>query len=87
MMRETGSISLPKSSGCPRTIRTKAAIYKVQRKVEKSKVSSEKIVLELSISWRSVQRILRQDLGYSSYKCFIGPALIEEHKIKRKRVC
>ena len=78
MMRETGSISLSKSSGRPRTIRTKAVIYKVQRKVEKSKVSSGKLALELSISWRGVQRIIREDLGYSSYKYFIEPAPIEE---------
>ena len=85
MMRKTGSINLPKSSGRPRTIRIKAAIYKVQRKEEKSNVSSGKLALELSIAWRSVQRILREDLGYSSYKYFIEPALIEKHKIKKKK--
>ena len=61
MMRETSSISLPKSSGCPRTIRTKAVIYKVQRKVEKSNVSSGKLALELSIAWRSVCQEIDQD--------------------------
>ncbi len=85
MIRETGSINLAKSSGRLRLIRTKAAINKVKRKMEKCKVSSRKLALELGLSRRSVQRILREDLGYRFYKYLIEPALTEEHKIKRKQ--
>jgi len=85
MIDETGVINLTTSSGRPRTIRTKATIEKVKRKVQKGKVSSRKLPLELDISRRSAQRILRDDLGYRSYKCLIEPVPTEEHKEKRKK--
>ena len=86
MIDEIGSINLTKPPGLARTVRTKEAIQKVQRKLKKSKVSSRKLALELGMSRTSARRILRDDLGCRSYKCVIEPALTEEHKEKRKKI-
>lgn len=85
MVDETGSINLSVSSGRPRTARTQAAINKAKRKLQQKKVSTRKLALELDISRRSAQRILRDDLGCRPYKQLIEPALAEEHKEKRRK--
>ncbi|CAF3893489.1 unnamed protein product [Rotaria sordida] len=46
MIDETGSINLSTPPGCSRTIRTKSAINKVKRKLEKGKVSTRKLALD-----------------------------------------
>ncbi|CAM4746049.1 unnamed protein product [Rotaria magnacalcarata] len=83
-IRQTGCITLSKSTGRPKTIRTKAAIQKVKHRLNKRKsVSSRKLVRELSISRTSVRRILKDDLGLHAYKVQNEPMLTDEHKEKR----
>ncbi|CAF2059441.1 unnamed protein product [Rotaria magnacalcarata] len=84
MIDETGSINLRYSPGRPRTARTKDAINKVKKKLQENKVSSRKLALELGISRTSARRILQDDLGCRPYKYLVEPALIQEHKEKRK---
>ena len=85
MIDETGSIDLSFSPGRPRTARTEAAIKKTKQKLNKSKVSTRKLALELDVSRTSAHRILRDDLGCRPYKYIIEPALTDEHKEKRKK--
>jgi len=86
MIDETGSINLRYSPGRPRTARTKGVINKAKKKLQKGKVSSRKLALDLKVSRTSARRILRDDLGCRPYKYLVEPALTEEHKEKRK-VC
>ncbi|CAF3930185.1 unnamed protein product [Rotaria sp. Silwood2] len=85
MINETGSINLSVSSGHPRTARTNANIKKVKQKLQRKKVSTRGLALDLGISHESARRILRDDLGCRPYKHVIEPALTEEHKEKRKK--
>ena len=67
-VRETGGIALFKSTGRPRTIRTKESIQKVKNRLKQRKtVSSRKLARELGISRTSVQRIIKNDLGRHAY--------------------
>ena len=69
MVRETGTINLSHSLGRPRIITTKGIIQKVRKRMKRKKrVSVRKLAGELDISNGSVVRILKQDLGYCSYK-------------------
>ena len=86
MVGETGAINLSHSSGRPRIIRTKAMIKKVKTRMKrKRRVSIRKLASELNISNGSVVRILKQDLGYRSYKKRVEPALTDLHKSKRMK--
>jgi len=85
MIDETGSINLSVSSGRPRTARTNANIKKVKQKLQRKKVSTRGLVLDLGISHESARRILRDDLGCRPYKHVIEPALTEEQKEIRKK--
>lgn len=87
MVRETGSITSSYSQGRPRIIRTKGMIQKVKTRMQrKKKVSIRKLASELNISNGSVSRILKQDLGYRSYKKRVEPALTDLNKEEIK-VC
>ena len=84
IIRETGSITLFKSNGRPRTIRTKESIQKVKNRLKQRKtVSSRKLARELGISRTSVRRVLKNDLGLHAYKVQNEPMLTDEHKEKR----
>ena len=84
MIAETGSIELSTSSGRPRIIRTKNMIQKVKNRLKRKKrVSTRKLASKLKISRRSVQRILKNDLGLTSYKKRIEPLLTDTQKAKR----
>jgi len=84
MMNETGSINLSYSTGRPRMIRTKGMIQKVKNQMNRKKqVSIRKLASELDISNGSVFRILKQDLGYRSYKKRAEPALTNLQKSQR----
>ena len=86
MVRETGTIQLSKSTGRPRTVRTKESIRKVKTRLNpKRKVSIRKLAHELDISHGSARRILKNDLKLSSHKMVIEPLLTDEHKEKRKK--
>ena len=76
MVRETGTINLSHSLGRPRIIRTKGMIEKMKKRMKcKKRISIRKLAGELDISNRSVVRILKQNLGYRSYKKRVRPAL------------
>ncbi|CAF3681109.1 unnamed protein product [Rotaria socialis] len=65
MINPTGSITLSSPPGCPRTVRTKAAIMKVKSRLNKKKrVSTRKLANDINISRTSIRRILREDLGF-----------------------
>ena len=49
------------------------------------RVSARKLSKELKLSRTSIQRILRDDLRYFSYKIIIKPFLTDAHKAERKR--
>ena len=66
MVRETGTMNLSHSLARPRIIRTNGTIQKVKKR--KKRVTIRKLAGELNISNGSVVRILKQDLGYRSYK-------------------
>lgn len=84
MISESGSISLSKSSGRLRTVRTKGAIQKVKNRLKrKASVSARKLALELEMSDRSMRRILRDDLGVRPYKKTVQPCLTGAQKAKR----
>ncbi len=83
-IRDTGCIDLSRSSGRPRTIRTKATIRKINHRKERRKfVSSRKLARELGISRTSVRRVLKNDLKLQAYKIQNEPLLTDEHKEKR----
>ena len=84
MIDNTGAISLSSPPGCSRTARTKANILKVKTRLERKKrISTRKLAAQMKISRRSIQRILKQDLGYFPYKKIKEPRLTELHKTKR----
>ena len=84
MISESGSISLSKSSGRLRTVRTKGTIQKVKNRLNrKASVSARKLALELEMSDRSMRRILRDDLGLRPYKKTVQPCLTDAQKAKR----
>ena len=81
MMNTTGSITLSSPSDCPSTVRTKAAIVKVKNRLnQKKRVSTQKLAKEMNTSRRSIQRILREDLGCKPYKKTIQPKLTNLQK-------
>ena len=87
MVRETRTINLSHSLGRLRIIRTKGMIQKVRKRMKgkRKRVSIRKLASELDISNGSVVRILKQDLGYRSYKKRVQPALTDFQKSKRMK--
>ena len=82
-IREVGYIDLVNPLRCSRTIRTKAAIQKVKRRLNRRKpLSSRKLARDLGISRSSVQRILKNELKLQAYKIQKEPLLTYEHKEK-----
>ena len=68
-IREVSTIDLVKLCGCSRTIRIKAAIQKIKRRLNRRKsLSSRKLARELDISPSSVRRILNNDRELQAYK-------------------
>ena len=81
MVRETGTINLNHSLGRPRIITTKGMIQKLRKRMKRKKrVSVRKLAGELDISNGSVVRILKQDLGYRSYK----KSSTSSHRFRKK---
>jgi len=86
MIRQSGSIELSSPPGRPRLVRTKENIQKIKHRLRRKKrVSARKISMELDISYTSVRRIIKNDLGLRPYKKVIEPALSDDQKIKRKK--
>lgn len=86
MIDDTGSINLCSPAGRPRLIRTASTIQKVKNRIHgKVRVSARKLSRELKIWRTSIQRILKDDLGYYPYKRIVQPLLTDAHKAKRKK--
>ena len=86
MYREEGSINLRKPTGCPRTIRTKATIQKVERKMSrKIPPSAIKLAVEMGLSETTVRRVFREDVKLKPYKIKVKPLLTDQHRENRKR--
>ena len=84
MISQHGSIDLSHPPGLRRVVRTKSMIQKVKSRLNrKKKVSLRKLAGELDISKSTVQRILKNDLGYRPYKKRIEPLLTDKDKEKR----
>ena len=80
MIRDTGKITLFKSAGRLRTVRTAANIRKVKHRHDRLQVFSyRKIARDLRISRNSAQRILKDDLKLKSYRIKVS----EDQKAKR----
>ncbi|CAF0941470.1 unnamed protein product [Didymodactylos carnosus] len=83
MIEKTGAIELAKSSGRPRTARTKANIQKVKQRLNRKKgASTRKLGKELDMSHMSAHRILHNDLGCFPYKKIREPAITDIQKGK-----
>ncbi len=83
-IKSIGSINMSYSSGCPRTIRTKANILKVKSRLgQKRRVSTRRLAAEMKISSISAHRILRDDLDCFPYKKIKQPKLTDLQKRKR----
>ena len=81
MINTTRSIILSSSPGCQRTARTKAAIVKVENRLnQKKQVSTRKLAKEMNTSRQSIQWILFEDLGCKMYKKTIQPKLTNLQK-------
>lgn len=86
LFRETGSVDLKRPPGRPRTIRTKATIQKVKRKMNrKIPLSAAKLAVEMNLSETTVRRVLKEDLNLKPYKMTVQPSLTDQHKESRKR--
>lgn len=85
---ETGSHENREGRGRKRNIRTEDCIRKVKTKLdEKSSKSTRKLSRELNISRSSVQRIIKDDLGLTSYKKSKVYSLNEDKMFTREEVC
>ena len=84
MIRDTGKITLFKSTDRLRTVRTAANIRKVKHRHDRLQVfSCRKIGRDLRISRASAQRILKDDLKLKSYRIKVQPKISEDQKAKR----
>ena len=84
MIRDTGKITLFKSTGRLRTVRTAANIRKVKHRYDRLQVfSCRKIARDLRISRTNAQRILKDDLKLKSYRIKVQPKISEDQKTKR----
>ena len=80
MIRDTGKITLLKSTG---RLRTAANIRKVKHRHDRLQVfSCSKIAHDLRISRTSAQRILKDDLKLKSYRIKVQPEISEDQKAK-----
>ena len=87
MIRDTGKITLFKSTGRLRTVRTAANKEKVKRRHDRLQIFSyRKIARDLRISRTSTQRILRDDLKLKSYRIKAQPKTSKEQKAKRLKL-
>ena len=84
MINNTGAIKLSSSPDCSHTARTKTNISEVKTRLgRKKRFSTRKLAAVMKILRRGIQRILKQDFGYFSYKKIKEPRLTELHKTKR----
>ena len=88
MLAETGAIHLTHPPGRPRTASDRKTIAKVKSRLRRRKpVSVRKLAQELGISFKSVHRIMKNDLQLKAYKKTVEPLLTDLQKVKRKKFC
>ena len=80
MIDQIGSVNIGYPTGCSNIVRTPSTIEKVKSRMKRRGRLSK----ELKISHISIQRILKDDLGYFPYKVIIKPFLTDAHKAERK---
>ena len=81
LFRETGLVDLKRPPGRPRTIRTKAVIQKVKRKMNrKIPPSAAKLAVKMNLSETTVRRVLKTDLKLKPYKKIVQSLLTDQHK-------
>ena len=84
MIWNTSRITLLKSTGRSRTVRTEADIRKIKHRHDQLRVfSSHKIVSDLRLSRTSSQRILEDDLKLQSYRKKVQLKISEDQETKR----
>ena len=84
MIRDTGKITLFKSTGRLRTVRTAANIRKVKHRHDRLQVfSCRKTARDLRISRTSAERILKNDLKLKSYRIKVQKKISDDQKAKR----
>ena len=83
MIRDTGKITLFKSTGRLRTVRTAANIRKVKHRHDRLQVFlCRKIARNLRLSRTSAQTILKDDLKLKSCSKEVQPKISEDQKAK-----
>jgi len=86
--RETQTVSDRPRAGRPRSVRTKKLIKITKTKIARNnKRSINKMASEASVSRRTMQRIVREDLGLKAYKLQKRQLLSEATKAKRLARC
>ena len=84
MIRDTGKITLFKSTGRLRTVRTAANIRKVKHRHDRLQVFSYlKIARDLRISRTIAQRILKDHLKLKSYRIKVQTKISGDQKAER----
>ena len=85
MIRDTGKITLFKSTGC---LGTAANIRKVKHRHDRLQVFSyHKIARDLRISRTSAHTILKDHLKLKSYRIKVQPNISEDQKSKTIKIC
>ena len=85
MFKESGEINLKYSLGRKRSKRTKRLITQVKAHLLQGKVkkSTRKLAKVYNVSITTMQRLIKDDLGYKSYIKRIAPKLTDAQKQKR----
>lgn len=67
-IKTCGNIDLKSLTGRPRVIRTKALIHKVKQRLSQTKrVLSRSLARELHVSHTTMNRLIKEELGYKFY--------------------
>ena len=84
LIRDTNKITLFKSTGRLRTVRTAANIRKVKHRHDRLQAFwCSKIARDFRISRTSAQRLLKDDLKLKSYRIKVQPKISEDQKAKQ----
>jgi hypothetical protein len=85
MYNDSGKITLKSPPGPKRTIRTKKLVQQIKQHLlrSKKKKSARKLAKSLNLSRTTVQRVIRDDIGFKSYIKRIAPKLTDPQKQKR----
>ncbi|CAF0740495.1 unnamed protein product [Didymodactylos carnosus] len=83
--KESGEIDLQRPSGRKRSKRTKRLIKQIKFHFLQSKkrMSTQKLAMVHNVSRRTMQRLIKDDLGYKSYIKRVAPKLTDTEKKKR----